>query len=85
MKTWQKIVGVIIIPVLIIAHVMIFLRYLDLEEAACAYCAEIDQDSFFDLIDLNSTLFRSYYLMSFIDCGLIIMLFVWLWRKGGKS
>ena len=84
MKTWQKIIGIAIISVLITAHIIILLEYVKLQEAAEIWSAEIEQESFFNIIDLNRSLFISSHLLSFVDCCAIIMLFIWLWRKGGK-
>lgn len=84
MKKWQKISGIIIISVLIIAHVWALTDYLFVAELAGTYCAEVPQDLFFDSIYNMREHFWSYNILSVLDIILIIVLFFYLWRKGGK-
>ena len=78
MKKWQKILGVIAINALILAHIMILLDYCHLAENAGAWCAEVTQESFFDCIYMSKLHLMGYQLI------VIIFLFICLWRKGGK-
>lgn len=85
MKKWQKIIGVIIISALIIAHIWAFIDYLYLAEVAGAWCAEMTQDSFFDCIFNFKEHFWCYNALSLLDIIIIIGLFVVIWRKGGEK
>lgn len=82
MNKCQKIVGIIIISVLIIAHVWALTDYLFVAELAG--CAEMGQDLFFDCIFNMREHFLFYNILSVLDIISIIVLFVVLWRKGGK-
>lgn len=84
MKKWQKITGVIIISALIIAHVWALTDYLIVAELSGTYCAEMPQKLFFDCIFNMREHFWSYNILSVLDIILIIVLFICLWRKGGK-
>ena len=84
MNKWQKIAGIIIISALIIAHVWASTDYLFVAELAGTYCAEIEQDLFFDCIFNMRKHFWFYNILSVLDIILIIVLFVALWRKGSN-
>lgn len=84
MKQWQKIVGIIVISILIIAHIWTFIDYLYVAELAGAWCAEITQAAFFDSIFNSRQHFWCYNLLAMVDIIFIIWLFAALWRKGGK-
>lgn len=84
MKKWQKITGIIIISVLIIAHVWALTDYLVVAELAETYCAEVPQDLFFDSIFNMREHFWCYNALAMFDIIFIIWLFAALWRKGGK-
>lgn len=56
-----------------------------MSDAAGAYCAEITQDSFFDCIFNMREHFLLYNVLSVLDIILIIVMFICLWRKGGKQ
>ncbi|MBO5182059.1 MAG: hypothetical protein J6B92_09285 [Paraprevotella sp.] len=84
MKKWQKIAGIIIISVLIIAHVWALTDYLFVAELAGTYCAEAPQDLFFDCIFNMRKHFWCYNVLAMFDIIFIIWLFVALWRRGGK-
>lgn len=84
MKKWQKIIGVVIISALIVAHVWALTDYLMVAELAGTYCAEMTQDSFFDCIYNMREHFLLYSVLSVLDIVLIIALFIAIWRKGGK-
>lgn len=84
MNKRQKISGIIIISVLIIAHVWALTDYLFVAELAGTYCAEMEQDLFFDCIFNMREHFLFYNILSVLDIISIIVLFVVLWRKGGK-
>ncbi|WP_289754873.1 hypothetical protein [Muribaculum intestinale] len=47
MNKWQKITGIIVISILIIAHIWAFIDYLYVAELAGAWCAEMTQAAFF--------------------------------------
>lgn len=84
MKKWQKIIGIVIISALIIAHVWALTDYLIVAELSGTYCAEITQQLFFDCIFNMREHFWLYNTISVLDIISIIVLFVVLWRKGGK-
>lgn len=84
MSKWQKITGILIISVLIIAHVWALTDYLIVAELSGTYCAEMGQDLFFDCIFNIREHFLFYNILSVLDIISIIVLFVVLWRKGGK-
>lgn len=84
MKKWQKIIGVVIISALIVAHVWALTDYLMVSELAGTYCAEMPQDLFFDCIYNMREHFLLYNVLSVLDIVLIITLFIAIWRKGDK-
>lgn len=84
MKKWQKIIGIVIISALCVAHIWTLVDYLIVAEQAGTYCAEITQDSFFDCIFNMREHFLLYNVLSVLDIILIIVMFICLWRKGGK-
>jgi len=81
MKKWKKIVGIIIISALIIAHIWAFIDYLKFSTAAEFWCAEITQAAFFDNIFNFRQHFWCYNLLSVFDIIFIIWLFVALCQK----
>ena len=85
MKKWHKIVGILIISILIVAHAWAFIDYLYLSGIAEVWCAETTQEHFFDCIFNFKEHFWMYNTLSLIDIVLIIRLFVALWRKGGEK
>ena len=85
MKKWQKIAGVVIISALIVAHVWALTDYLMVAELAGTYCAEMTQDLFFDCIYNMREHFLLYSVLSVLDIIFIIVMFICLWRKGGKQ
>ena len=85
MKKWQKIASVVIISALIVAHVWALTDYLMVAELAGTYCAEMTQDSFFDCIYNMREHFLLYSVLSVLDIIFIIVMFICLWRKGGKQ
>lgn len=84
MKKWQKITGVIIISALIVAHIWAFTDYLFVAELAGTWCAEMQQDLFFDCIFNFEAHFWCYNVLAMLDIIFIIWLFAALWRKGNK-
>lgn len=84
MNKWQKIVGIIVISILIIAHIWTFIDYLYVAELAGAWCAEMTQAAFFDSIYNFRQHFWCYNVLAIFDVIVIIGLFVALWQKGGK-
>lgn len=84
MNKRQKITGIIVISALIIAHIWALTDYLFVAELAGTYCAEMGQDLFFDSIFNMREHFLFYNILSVLDIILIIVLFICLWRKGGK-
>ena len=85
MNRWQKIVGVVVILALIVANVWAVMDRIHLVDTAGAWCAEITQKSFFDCIFSFRQHFWFYTFLSIIDLVIIIVLFICLWRKGGKQ
>ena len=85
MNKWQKIIGVVVILALIVANVWAVMDYIHLADTAGAWCAEITQKSFFDCIFSFRQHFWFYTFLSIIDLVIIIVLFICLWRKGGKQ
>lgn len=84
MKQWQKIVGIIIISTLIIAHIWAFIDYLKFATEAEFWCAEITQAAFFDNIFNSRQHFWCYNILAMFDIIFIIWLFAALWRKGDR-
>ena len=84
MNRWQKIVGVVVILALIVANVWAVMDCIHLVDTVGAWCAEITQKSFFDCISSFRQHFWFYTFLSIIDLVIIIVLFICLWRKGGK-
>ena len=85
MNKWQKIIGVVVILALIVTNVWAVMDYIHLADTAGAWCAEITQKSFFDCIFNFRQHFWFYTFLSIIDLVIIIVLFICLWRKGGKQ
>ena len=85
MKKWQRILGINSLAILIGAHIIVLLNYCHLAEQARVWCAEITQESFFDCLYMSNIHFGGYYILSLLDCIVIISLFICLWRKGGKQ
>lgn len=84
MNKWQKIIGVVLILALTFANVWAVIDYIHLVDTTGAWCAEITQKSFFDCIFSFRQHFGFYTFLSIIDLCIIIVLFICLWRKGGK-
>lgn len=84
MNNCQKIAGIIIISALIFAHIWAFIDYLYVAELAGTFCAEWEQDRFFDCVYNFKEHFWCYNVLAMFDIIFIIWLFAALWRKGGK-
>lgn len=85
MNKWQKIIGIIIISALVIAHIWALTDYLFVAELAGTYCAEMTQDLFFDCIFNFKEHFWCYNALSLLDIIIITGLFVVIWRKGDEK
>lgn len=85
MKKWQKIIGIIVISVLIIAHIWVFIDYLKFATEAEFWCAEITQAAFFDSIFNCRQHFWCYNVLAMFDIIFIIWLFAALYRKGSRQ
>ena len=84
MNKWQKITGIIVISILIIAHIWAFIDYLYVAELAGAWCAEMPQAAFFDSIYNFRQHFWYYNVLAMVDVIVIIWLFMAIWQKGDK-
>ena len=84
MNKWQKITGIIVISILIIAHIWAFIDYLYVAELAGAWCAEMTQAAFFDSIYNIRQHFWYYNVLAMVDVIVIIWLFMAIWQKGDK-
>ncbi len=67
-----------------IAHIWTFIDYLKFSTTAEFWCAKITQAAFFDSIFNFQEHFWCYNVLSLLDIILIIVLFIAIWRKGGK-
>lgn len=72
MNKWQKIVGIILISALIIAHIWAFIDYLKFATVAEFWCAEMTQAAFFDNIYNFRQHFWCYNVLAMLDIIFII-------------
>ena len=78
MKTWQKIVGLIIFISIFIYGTLTWINaYVDAKYIIEPYNIDIIEERYYMYIDGLSTLMWITYLLS-------LVLFIILWRKGGK-
>ena len=78
MKTWQKIVGLIIFITIFIFGVLTWINaYIDAKYIIEPFRIDVIEERYYLYMDGLSTLM-------WLNYGIAVILFIWLWRKGDK-
>lgn len=78
MKTWQKIIGLITFIAIFIVGILTWINaYVDAKYIIEPYNIDIIEERYYIYVDSLSTLMWINYVIS-------LVLFIILWRKGGK-